>query len=160
MTTRYDDLRVEKAVSAGGVVFRHGEPGIEIVLCGRAAERLWALPKGTPESGESLDETALREVREESGLGVRIIGDLGSIDYEFARPAQGVRFEKTVHHYLMEPDGSGSTDEHDHEYDQVAWFTASEALRVMSYRSEVEVVRRALDVIEGEHLGAASGAAL
>lgn len=162
MTTRDDDLRVEQAVSAGGVVYRHGADGVEIVLCGRTAERLWALPKGTPEPGESLRETALREVREESGLGVAIIEDLGSIEYEFSRPAQGVRFEKTVHHFLMAPDGTGSTEDHDHEYDRVEWFPAEEAFRLMTYRNEAVIVRRALDVIEaadGPESGAAAGAA-
>ena len=148
MTAPYEDLRVEQAVSAGGVVYRRGDHGIEIVLCGRTDERLWGLPKGTPEPGESLDATALREVREETGLGVAIASDLGAIEYTFARPAQGVRFEKTVHHYLMTPDGSGSTDEHDGEYDRVAWFPAAEALRVMTYRNEAEIVRRALDRID------------
>ena len=143
MTIRYDDLRVEQAVSAGGVVFRHGEQGIEIVLCGRTPERLWALPKGTPESGESIEQTALREVTEETGLGVKIVDDLGNVEYEFARPAQGVRFQKTVHHYLMRPTGAGSVAEHDAEYDRIAWFPIEEALRLMTYRSEAQIARRA-----------------
>lgn len=143
-----DNLRTEAAVSAGGVIYRLSEHGIDIVLCGRTGEHLWALPKGTPEYGESLSETALREVREETGLGVRIVGDLGTIAYNFARPAQGVRFEKTVHHYLMVPDGSGSVDSHDAEYDRVEWFAVEEAMRLMTHRNELEVVRRAVDVIE------------
>ena len=149
MTARDLDLRIEHAVSAGGVVYQRGEHGIEIVLCGRSAEGLWALPKGTPERGETLRETALREVSEETGLGVRIVGELGTIEYSFARPVQGVRFEKTVYHFLMEPTGIGSVDEHDGEYDRVAWFQAEEALRIMSHRNEAQVVRRALVAIEG-----------
>lgn len=149
MTAR-EELRTEQATSAGGVVYRPGDGGVEIILCGRTSDRLWALPKGTPESGESLEETALREVREETGLGVRIVGSLGTIAYEFARPAQGVRFEKTVWHYLMQPDGRGEIAAHDHEYDTVAWFASGEALRVMTYRSETDVVRRALDMIAAE----------
>ncbi len=148
MTARDLDLRVEQATSAGGVVFRRGELGIEIVLCGRNAEGLWALPKGTPERGETLRETAMREVSEETGLGVAIIGDLGTIEYAFARPSQGVRFEKTVYHFLMEPSGIGSVNEHDGEYDRVAWFPAEEALRIMTHRNELQVVRRALDALE------------
>lgn len=148
MTSRYVDLRVEQAVSAGGVLFRTGALGTEIVLCGRAGERLWALPKGTPEAGESRPETALREVKEETGLGVTIVGDLGTIEYVFARPAQGVRFEKTVHHFLMRPDGTGAVADHDGEYDRVEWFPIAEAVRVMSYRTEIEVVRRAMDAID------------
>lgn len=146
--TLQPELRLEQAVSAGGVVYRHGEHGIEIVLCGRTSERLWALPKGTPEPGEELRETAVREVREETGLGVRIVAELGPIRYEFARPAQGVRFDKTVHHFLMEPDGSGSTTAHDHEYDRVEWFPVEEALSLMTHRNETAVVRHAVERIE------------
>ena len=57
-----------------------------------------------------------------------------AIEYAFARPAQGVRFDKTVHHFLMQPDGSGASTEHDHEYDRVAWFPIDEAFRVMTHR--------------------------
>lgn len=144
------DLRVEPAKSAGGVVYRNGEHGIEVVLCGRTREALWALPKGTPEYGEELRETAVREVTEETGLGVRIAGELGTIEYEFARPAQGVRFQKTVHHFLMEPDGTGSIDAHDREYDRVAWFPVEEALRIMTHRNEAAIVRRAREMAEQE----------
>jgi ADP-ribose pyrophosphatase YjhB (NUDIX family) len=146
--TTEPDLRVEQAVSAGGVVYRRGARWIEIVLCGRMHEGLWALPKGTPAHGESLRETALREVREETGLGVTIVADLGTIEYEFSRPMQGVRFEKTVHHFLMEPDGTGATELHDREYDRVEWFAAGEAMRIMTHRNEQHVLRRALDAIE------------
>jgi 8-oxo-dGTP pyrophosphatase MutT (NUDIX family) len=147
-----EDLRVEQAISAGGVVFRESERGIEVLLCGRSAEGLWALPKGTPEPGESIEVTALREVREETGLGVEIVAGLGSIEYEFARPSQGVRFEKIVHHYLMRPDGRGRIDEHDHEYDQIEWFEVSEALRLMTYLNEANVVRRAMDALNDRDL--------
>jgi 8-oxo-dGTP pyrophosphatase MutT (NUDIX family) len=148
VTARDVELHVEQAVSAGGVVYRRGELGIEIVLCGRAQEGLWALPKGTPVRGESLPETALREVGEETGLGVTIVGDLGTIEYVFARPARRVRFEKTVYHYLMEPSGTGNVSDHDGEYDRVEWFPIAEAFRIMTHRNEVQVVRRALDMIE------------
>ena len=144
------ELRVEPAVSAGGVVHRPGEHGMEIVLCGRAREGLWALPKGTPEYGEDIRDTAIREVREETGLGVVIVGDLGTIEYGFSRPAQGVRFEKTVHHFLMTPDGTGSIDVHDREYDRVQWFAVEEALRIMTHRNETAVVRRAREMVEQE----------
>lgn len=144
------ELRTEPAVSAGGVVYRRGEHGMEVVLCGRSREGLWALPKGTPEYGEALRDTALREVREETGLGVRIVDELGTIAYEFARPAQGVRFQKTVHHFLMEPDGTGSVDVHDREYDRVEWFEVEEALRIMTHRNETAVVLRARDIVEQE----------
>ncbi len=153
MTTGDAGLRVQQAVSAGGVVFRRGEHGIEIVLCGRVSEGLWALPKGTPEHGESIEQTALREVSEETGLGVEIVGDLGTIAYGFARPAQGVRFEKTVRHFLLRPNGAGRVEDHDHEYDRVEWFAGQEALRIMTHHNEAVVVRRALELIEAGGVG-------
>ena len=148
MTTGDVDLRVERTVSAGGVVYRRGEHGPEIVLCGRMHEGLWALPKGTPEHTESTEETALREVKEETGLGVEIVGDLGSIEYGFTRP--GLRIEKTVYHYLMRPDGTGRVENHDHEYDRVEWFGVDEALHLMTHRNEANVVKRAIEMLDSE----------
>ena len=75
--------RVERHVSAGGVVYRLTNGEIEAVLCGRSDPLRWSLPKGTPDKGESLEETALREVREETGLEVVIEAALGNINYWF-----------------------------------------------------------------------------
>ncbi|MDE3096532.1 MAG: NUDIX hydrolase [Chloroflexota bacterium] len=150
MSASASHLRVEPAVSAGGVVYRRGERGTEFLLCGRTREQLWALPKGTPEYGETVEQAALREVREETGIGVTIEAPLGTIDYSFSRPAQGVRFDKTVHHYLMRPDGTGDTTAHDAEYDRVEWFPAAEAASIITHRNEARVLRRALRAIEGE----------
>jgi 8-oxo-dGTP pyrophosphatase MutT (NUDIX family) len=147
VTTQRSELRVEPAVSAGGVVYREGDHGPEFLLCGRSMEGLWAIPKGTPEPGESLEEAARREVSEETGIGVRIVRPLGTISYEFSRPSRGVRYEKTVHHYLMTPDGTGSTDAHDQEYDRVQWFHAEEAMRLITHRNEAAVLRRALHAL-------------
>jgi 8-oxo-dGTP pyrophosphatase MutT (NUDIX family) len=144
-----DQLRTERAVSAGGVIYRTSQTGeIEVVLCGRMHDGLWALPKGTPHHGETLREAAQREVREETGLGVSIAGDLGTITYVFDRPAKGVRYEKTVQHYLMTPDGAGATDLHDNEYDRVEWFPAAEAMRLLTHANERDVLRRAMGAIE------------
>ncbi len=140
-------VREERAVSAGGVVYRRGDHGPEIVLCGRSAEGLWALPKGTPSPGESLEQTALREVEEETGLRVRIEGPLGAIRYRFVRPDTGTVVKKTVRHYLMQAVG-GDLSLHDHEFDRVGWFPVEEALRLMTYPNEARIVRKAADVID------------
>jgi 8-oxo-dGTP pyrophosphatase MutT (NUDIX family) len=145
-------LRTERAVSAGGVVWRRVADQIEVLLCGRQAERLWALPKGTPEPGETIEQAALREVREETGVTVETDGVVGDIKYWFSRPQEGVRYSKTVHHFLMRPTG-GDTGLHDHEFDEVRWVPVGEALKLMSYPNEVRIVRQAIDLIrerEGE----------
>jgi 8-oxo-dGTP pyrophosphatase MutT (NUDIX family) len=141
-------LRTEKVTSAGGVVLRQGDEGQEVLICGRSTDNLWALPKGTPEAAETLEETALREVREETGVEVERVGTVGDIRYWFSRPKEGVRFDKTVRHYLMRPVG-GDPSLHDHEFDDVRWFPVEEALRLLSYRSEAGILRKAL-ILSGE----------
>src|SRR6185437_11733316 len=153
--------------SAGGVVFRlpaippareastdtapnvpiagSALAGVEVVLVGYQRDDTWTLPKGTPAVGETVEETALREVREETGIEARIVDDLGSIQYSFAR--RGVRFNKEVRHFLMEAVG-GDVTLHDAEYDEARWFTFADALTQLTYINEVEVVRRAAPLIE------------
>ena len=77
-------LKTVRDVSAGGVAFRHGQNGIEVVLVGRREPERWVLPKGTPNRGESLDQTAVREVSEESGIQVRLIRPLHDHEYDVA----------------------------------------------------------------------------
>jgi 8-oxo-dGTP pyrophosphatase MutT (NUDIX family) len=136
---------VQRAVSAGGVVFRATEDGPEIVVCGRDSDGVWGLPKGTPDPGESLEETAIREVTEETGLQVRIVDKVGVVEYWFAR--EGIRYHKWVHHYLLEAFG-GNTEEHDVEYDRVEWRPADVALKTLTFKNEVDMVRKAIKMVE------------
>lgn len=138
-------LRNARATSAGGVVHRSEGERVEVLLVHRRSPWLWALPKGTPDSGESIEETALRETREETGIQVEIESPLGSISYFFVRDR--IRFHKTVHFFMMRPVG-GSIDQHDHEFDEVRWFQLEEALEIMSYPTEREVVERATGLLD------------
>ena len=137
--------KTEHLVSAGGVVYRAVDGHLEVVLCGRKSPPLWALPKGSPDAGETLDQTALREVQEETGLEVAIQTSLGSIQYWFVRSQDGVRFHKTVHFYLMVSTG-GDLSLHDPEFDLVRWFPRPEVLKTMTYASEAAIVKRALSL--------------
>ncbi len=139
-------LPVERAVSAGGIVYRKGAAGLEIVICGRDADRVWGLPKGTPDQGETLEETAIREVTEETGLEVRVVDKVGVVEYWFA--GDGVRYHKWVHHYLMEAIG-GDPSLHDVEYDRVEWRPVEDAVRTLSFKNESEMVDKARAMVEG-----------
>jgi 8-oxo-dGTP pyrophosphatase MutT (NUDIX family) len=134
-------LRTATATSAGGIVVREAEGGLELVVGRRRRERTvtWTLPKGTPEAGESREQTAIREVGEETGLTVRIVRPIGEIKYTFVR--NGTRFSKTVHYYLMEPTG-GDLGDHDHEFELVRWLPFSQAATTLTFDSERELVAR------------------
>jgi ADP-ribose pyrophosphatase YjhB (NUDIX family) len=147
---------MESATSAGGVVYRITEHGVEVVICGRTNEGIWGLPKGTPEPGEDLVAAATREVREETGLEVAVEEEIGSIRYWFV--GEGVRYHKTVHHYLFVPLG-GSLEAHDAEYDRAEWFEVDEACRRLSYPNEVEIVRKAAEMVKQKAAATAEGPA-
>lgn len=133
-------MKTVRDVSAGGVAYRHTDDGIEVALVGRLDPERWALPKGMPSRGESIEHTAQREVTEETGLQVRLVCPLLDIDYWFV--IRGIRHFKTVHFYLMEAIG-GDTSLHDAEYDVVEWFPLAEAHRRLSYANERAVLERA-----------------
>jgi 8-oxo-dGTP pyrophosphatase MutT (NUDIX family) len=136
-------LRSGTATSAGGVVIRESPGGPAIVIGRRRRERVgstWSLPKGTPIEGETTEETALREVGEETGLTVAIVEPLQSIDYTFVR--DGARIHKTVHFYVMEPTG-GDLADHDHEFEEVRWVSFDEAAALLTFSSERSLVELA-----------------
>lgn len=137
-------LHSARATSAGGVVHRSEAGQIQIVLVHRRQPPLWALPKGTPDAGETLAETAIRETREESGLAVEIEEPISAISYFFVH--KRTRFHKTVHFFLMRPIG-GRLEDHDHEFDEAGWFPLDEALEVMTHATERAVVRRAAELL-------------
>jgi 8-oxo-dGTP pyrophosphatase MutT (NUDIX family) len=141
-------LRNATATSAGGIVVRTRAGVPELVVGQRRRERdivTWTLPKGTPNPGESREETAVREVAEETGLEVRISAPLDAIHYQFVQA--GTRIHKTVHYFLMEPTG-GDLARHDHEFAQVRWVPFDDAASLLTFETE-----RALVALAAERLG-------
>ena len=115
--------------------------------------RTWTLPKGTPDGHETHEQTALREVAEETGLEVRITGPLDSIEYTFVQ--SGRRIHKTVHYFMMEPVG-GDLARHDHEFDEVRWIDFEEASAVLTFETERALVAQAADLVAGSQAERAS----
>ena len=131
------------ATSAGGIVIRFTAGSPELVVGRRRRDRdgvTWTLPKGTPNPAETTEETALREVREETGLDVRIVRPFDSIAYSFIQGR--TRIHKTVHYFLMVPAG-GDLGRHDHEFDEVRWIGFDEAATLLSFETERALVARA-----------------
>jgi ADP-ribose pyrophosphatase YjhB (NUDIX family) len=133
--------------SAGGLLRDRAAPDASVVLIGRHDRRgrlLWSLPKGHMEAGETQEDTAVREVAEETGMQGRVLGRLGSIDFWFT--ADGRRVHKTVHHFLLVAVGGELSDE-DVEVAEVAWVPLAEVAERLAYPTERELVARVPELL-------------
>jgi 8-oxo-dGTP pyrophosphatase MutT (NUDIX family) len=136
----------EREVSAGGVVVHEGQV-LVIVPTRRAADgsQVLALPKGHLDKGETVVQAATREVREETGMAVEPVQELGEVRYWYMRNRH--RVAKSVHFFLFRLLG-GDLAEHDDEVLEARWMGLAEAQKALSYAGEREMVARALAICE------------
>ena len=134
--------RVERELSAGGVVVRDGAC-VVIVPTRRAANgaRVLALPKGHPEPGESIEQAALREVREEAGVDCDVVGPLGDVRYWYQR--DGIRVAKVVRFFLLAY-RAGDPADHDHEVEDARWMPLAQAAKALTHPGDREMATLAL----------------
>ena len=114
-------------------------------------EGVWALPKGLIDPGEKPEQTALREVAEETGAHGRSAGKLGDVKYVYTWA--GERIFKVVSFYLVRYSGGRLGDvppEHRHEVAEVRWLPLDEAPRLLAYGGEREMAKKALERLEDE----------
>ncbi|MFI5538416.1 NUDIX hydrolase [Nocardia sp. NPDC051900] len=149
-------MRTVRETSAGGLVVDglDGPPEARsAALIGRTDRRgrlLWSLPKGHIEEGETAEQTAIREVAEETGINGVVVAELGSIDYWFV--TDGRRVHKTVHHYLLRSVG-GELSDADVEVTQVAWVPLSELDSRLAYADERRLAEMANKLIDRMETG-------
>jgi 8-oxo-dGTP pyrophosphatase MutT (NUDIX family) len=136
-------------VSAGGVAFRWKDSEPQIAIVCMKPNRRWQLPKGIVDPGETPEITALREVREEAGVETARLALIETIEYWYRSVKNGkpVRFHKFVHFYLLEY-RNGDVSEHDHEVEEARWVNFDEALEILEFKSERNVVEKARKMIE------------
>ena len=148
-------MRTARAVSAGGVVLAETRPDAPVALVAHRSARgslQWTLPKGAREEGETVAETALREVREETGLEAELLGPLDTIDYWFVWAPERTRYHKIVHYFLMRFAG-GDFSQRDHEMEDAAWFEPDEARRRMAFANERKLLDLIPDVLATQDAG-------
>ncbi|GAC66794.1 hypothetical protein GS4_05_00020 [Gordonia soli NBRC 108243] len=145
-----EKLHTVRETSAGGLVISDLDRPVDdlhAALIGRMDRRgrmMWSLPKGHIETGETAEQTAIREVAEETGIHGTVVAPLGKIDYWFV--SEGRRIHKTVHHYLLRSVG-GELSDADYEVSEVAWVPLRELPRKLTYSDERRLARMARGVI-------------
>ena len=129
--------------SAGGAILRKNNNQTEVLICERFSENIIALPKGKPNEGEDEEETAVREVREETGINAIIKSKIKDIFYSF-ESSDGI-INKKVSFFLMEKI-DGEISNHDDEFDKVYWEKWDSALNKLSYQGEKDVLEKAIEL--------------
>jgi 8-oxo-dGTP pyrophosphatase MutT (NUDIX family) len=130
-------MSTELETSYGGVVVR----GDEVLVITPAGRRVTGLPKGGLEAGETPEQAATREVREETGVVATVREPLGDVRYTYRRDGRRVR--KTVHYFLCDY-VEGSTDDHDHEVDEARWIAIQGAPAQLTFPGERALIERLL----------------
>lgn len=130
--------------SAGGVAYRDGENGSELAVIKTAEEGRWQLPKGIIDPGETAETAALREVREEAGITCELVEPIDTIEYWFVGSYDGPRkrYHKKVSFFLMQY-VSGNVADHDHEVTEARWVSFDDALTMLAFQNEKDVVEKA-----------------
>jgi len=136
--------------SAGGVVFRKNNGKLEILVAQHSYHHGWVFPKGLIGDkehlkGEKKEDTAIREVEEETGAIARIVQELEKVTYWYK--FEGETVKKTVYYFVMEYVG-GDITKHDWEMEDVEFIPANKVMERLTYKSDKKVFEKALPIIE------------
>ena len=137
---------MKRKVAAGGVVIRQHKDTKQAILVLQSNHKGWCFPKGHIEPGESLEETALREVEEETGIKGRIIVPLPETSYRFIS-SKGNKIDKTVYWYLMRYHKKG-VQTHAHEIDEVKWIPLEKIEKLLDFKEDRVLFNNALKAIK------------
>ncbi len=142
-------MKTRTDISAGGVIYREEDGGLEVCLIETQDRTAWQLPKGIIEPGETPEDAARREVSEETGLFGDLVQALDKIEYWYVwpEPEGRVRIHKYVHFFLFQYT-HGGTEDHDDEVDDAHWLLLAEAQARLSFESEQGVLRMAAGILQ------------
>jgi 8-oxo-dGTP diphosphatase len=130
--------------SAGGIVYKRKDGQTFILVAQHSQHHGWVFPKGLIDTGETKQQTAIREVKEETGISGKILKTLTPISYWYV--FEGVKIKKTVYYFVMEYQ-SGDTEDHDFEMERVEWIPSDKVKERLSYKSDKKVWEEAEKLI-------------
>ena len=141
------DKKVETVTSSGGVIFNQDG---NVLILKRTVERNWVLPKGRVEEGETLQDTAMREVEEETGINNLIIGmEMGLVRYTFFWVPDDVNYTKTVHYFLMHvPNDVELKMEED--FSEYKWASEESAIKLLRHDNDRLITRKGFEIIASQ----------
>ena len=134
--------------SAGGIVFNKTPKGVDVLLCQHSYHHGWGFPKGLigdKLKGENKEDTAIREVEEETGAKGKIIEPLEPVTYWYK--FEGEKIKKTVYYYVMEY-LDGDIAKHDFEMENVEWIRSGNVIEKLTFKADKEVFMKAKPIIE------------
>lgn len=136
-----------KIVSAGGVVFWKSNNNILVCIVKRKGKNVWILPRGRIEENENMEETVVREVKEETGIISKVIRKIGVVKYNYYSPYDKTFYDKEVHFYLLKISRQEKFLPNNEIQDRL-WVTVEEALNKLSYEKEKKILLKAIEYIK------------
>ncbi len=130
---------MKREFSAGGIVFKSGQ----VLLTKHSQNHHWSFPKGLIDPGQTSEQAAVREVREEGGVEAEIIGKVGYSKYVYTLNEE--KIFKVVTYFLMKY-LSGDPADHDWEVEEGGWFPPEEALKQLSFSQDKVLLKKALEM--------------
>ncbi len=128
--------------SAGGAVYRKSKSKLEFLVVQHSSHHRWVLPKGWIDSGETKEQTAVREVKEEAGVEVELGKYLGETTIFYTNPEKE-KVRKTSHFFLMKHEKGDPAKDHGWEIEDTTWLLAEEAIKKLDYSGEKKMVQKA-----------------
>lgn len=137
----------KKVISAGGVLFWKNKNNILVCIVKRKGKNVWVLPRGRVEENENMEDTVVREVREETGVLSRIVRKIGVVKYSYYSHIDKTYYDKEVHFYLLKISKQEKFVPNQEIQDR-AWLTVEEAINKLSYEKEKEILLKALEYVK------------
>lgn len=135
---------MEKHISSGAIVYKKKGETFEVLVMHRMRTNSWHLPKGTQNNGETIEETAVREVKEETGLDIKLKKYIGLLESEFLK--DNILTKKETHYFISD-EFSGDINDHDKEHDKVCFLDYNTALSHLEnfslYEKEGKILKMA-----------------